>query len=391
MLKLAIITTTRADYGLLCPLIKKTMADDYFEVDLIATGTHLSHINGYTVSDIEKDGFTVAYRISYLNDDEFQDSPSEICKIISDGIIKFTDLFEKTEYDAIVALGDRYELLSFCIPAFIKRIPIIHLYGGEVTSGAIDDSIRHCVTKLSSVHFPTTELHKKRILALGENERYVINAGALGVDNIIQTEYLSDMELRKSLKINNDKPLGLITYHPVTLEDYEDVDNQIVEVLEAALKYENLFYIITMPNADHGSRKILNHISNYASSHQNRFVFYESLGQRRYLSALKVAKVMIGNSSSGILESPSFRLPVVNIGDRQKGRFRSKNIIDCKCDRHEIILAIEKALSKGFKNEIKDLESPFGNGQAAEIIVSHLKRIDFMNKEELLKKDFHMI
>lgn len=382
--KVTAVTVSRADYGLLRPVLARLKGDEYFDLSLAVTGSHLSALHGNTIDKIKEDGF----EIDYVVDMETRgDTESDLCNSISMGIRGFSDIFGKNPPDMVIVLGDRYELWSTCIAAVIHKIPIAHIHGGEATYGVIDESVRHSVTKMASIHFPAIDLYAKRIVQMGENPGRVYVVGAPGIDNIKETVLMGKDELSSCTGAIFDDSVALMTYHPVTLDDYQSASAQVCEVLEALLETE-LATLITMPNADTGGSSIYREIERYANNYPGRFKLVKNLGQKAYLSAMKYARVMVGNSSSGIIESASFGLPVVNIGDRQAGRFKPDNIIDCDCSKESIREAIDRALSEDFARFISGLQNPYGDGRAADKIVKVLKSIDFRNKSSLLKKEF---
>ena len=385
-LNVGVFTSTRADYGLLYPLVAKMMEDQYFTVELLVTGTHLSKKHGNTVNFIKKDNIpTREVKIP-----EYGDSEHDICSSISFGISEFSSVIAHSDYDCIIVLGDRYELYSICVPAVMHKVPILHIHGGEVTKGAIDNSVRHSITKMASIHFPSTLHHRDTIIQMGENPETIFNVGALGIDNIKSLKLLSRSQFCSVMKISDHCKFNIVTYHPVTLDERSEALSQIKTLLDVLVTLESLS-IVTMPNADAFSDTILRTIREYVSRFPEKLIFIESLGQLNYLSAMRHADCMIGNSSSGIIESSSFQLPVVNIGDRQEGRFKPSNVIDCKCVKHEIELAIRKALSSEFKSSIQSLQNPFGSGDTSAKIVNILKQLDLKDKSSLLKKDFFYI
>ena len=384
--KIMIVTTGRADYGLLNPLIKKVVSSKFLEPQLIATGSHLSVQHGKTINLIEQDGFldiTDTVEMNIKNDSEHS-----ICSAIANGLVGFSKLLQNKYTDLIVVLGDRYELLSACIAATIHKIPIAHIHGGETTLGLIDEPIRHSVTKMSAFHFPSLDLYAKRIIQMGEHPEKVHVVGALGIDNITDMTLMSSMELSEYTGINFEKKIALMTYHPVTLDSYEKAEIQIKEILSALLETD-LFVLVTMPNTDTSSNVIYEHLKYYSKEYPEKFKLIKNLGQKGYLSAMKYSELMIGNSSSGIIESASFHLPVINIGDRQGARFKPKNIIDCICSKKEILLAINECLSDDFRKSIIDLDSPYGNGNSSTKILQIIESIDFNNKSAFLKKGFY--
>ncbi len=384
--KILIVTTGRADYGLLYPLIKKIIRSKHITLQLIATGSHLSIQQGNTIQLIEDDNkiqITDTIKMSMEGDTE-----NDICISISTGLTKFSKIFNKLNPDLLIVLGDRYELWSVCIAAVIHKIPIAHIHGGEATFGLIDDSVRHSVTKMSAFHFASIELYAKRILQMGENPESVFVVGALGIDNIKKIPLMTQKELIKYSGVDFRKKIALMTYHPVTLDSYDSSEKQIQDILDALMETD-LLVLMTMPNCDTSGNIIYQKIKTFSQKYPEKFTLIKSLGQKGYLSAMKYATLMVGNSSSGIIESASFKLPVVNIGDRQTGRFTSPNIIDCTCSQTTIKKAINKALSDKFKSSIAHLKSPYGDGNTAERIVGILESIDFKNKSKFLKKGFN--
>lgn len=382
---IAAVTTSRADYGLLLPLLKKIEEDTFFELHIIATGSHLSELHGRTIDQIINDGFSVDHIVEMTSQG---DSEYDICEAVSSGIKGFAGELGKISPDLLIVLGDRYELWPACMAGVVYKVPIAHIHGGEVTYGAIDEVIRHSVTKMASIHFPTIELYAKRIMQMGENPKNVHVVGALGIDNIKSIDLMSVNQLSQYTGIDFNQKVALMTYHPVTLDDYNSAPVQAREVLEALLKTE-LQVLITMPNADTGSKAIYEIITQYIQKYPEKLRLVKNLGQLAYLSAMKYAKLMIGNSSSGIIESASFKLPVVNIGDRQAGRYKPQNIIDCLCSKDQIIKAINRALSSDFRHLVSNISNPYGDGNSASRIVDVLKTIDFNDKASLLKKHFY--
>jgi UDP-hydrolysing UDP-N-acetyl-D-glucosamine 2-epimerase len=384
-LKIAAITSTRADYGLLYPLIKKMEQDDDFQLDLVVTGTHLSDFHGKTIDRIEKDGFKIR---SIIRMNQASDKEGDLCGAIGEALVGFSNYLYEFQPDAIILLGDRYELMSFCMGATIHKVPIIHLHGGEATYGVMDDAIRHAVTKMAAIHFPSLEAYGKRIIQMGESPKNVYVVGALGIDNIKNIELMDEEELFDYTGVHFSKnKIALMTFHPATLDDYEASSLQVREILEA-LRETDYFVLMTMPNADTGGKSVYEVKKEYTACYKDQFKLIKSLGQRGYLSAMKYAKCMIGNSSSGILESASFQLPVINIGDRQEGRFKPLNIVDTPCKKETILKAIKKIESKEFVDGIQNLKNPYGDGHAAERIIKVLKGIDLKDKNKLLKKGF---
>lgn len=380
-MKIAVITATRAEYGLLLPLIRRLLQDDFFQCHVIATGTHLLERYGNTVTFIERDGIPIKYRVSIMDDTDIDQS-----KVIANALEKFSAIYNKEQYDAIVVLGDRYELFGFCIPALLQRIPIIHIHGGERTEGAVDEQIRHAITKMSTLHFPSIPAYAKRIIQMGETPDMVFPVGALGIDNILHLPSIPYDDLCKELQMNIDSRTAIVTYHPVTLEDPGEAVRQTHIVMDALL--DSPFYsIVTMPNSDSGGNEVLEVILQYIEKYPDKFKFIKSLGQKRYLSCLKYAGLVLGNSSSGIIETASFGIPTINIGDRQKGRIAPDNVLHCDCDKNAILHAIDVACSDAFRKKCRKCSNPYGNGNAALKMVEIIKGIDWNNRN-LIKKVF---
>ena len=380
---ISILTATRAEYGLLKPIITKLNNVEEFDVRIVATGAHLSPEFGFTYQEIEKNGFTIDEKIEILLS---SDTPSSISKSMGLALISFSDYFEKLNPDLLIVLGDRYETLAVVTTAMNQRIPIAHLYGGETTEGAIDESIRHAITKLSYLHFTSTDEYRKRVIQLGENPERVYNVGAIGIENILNENLLSRDELEKELEISLLKSYAVVTFHPVTLENNSS-EEQIESLLEVCKEYKSLNFIFTKANADAEGRIINQFIDRYAGANENIFAF-ASLGMRRYLSALKYCVVVIGNSSSGLLEAPSFGIPTVNIGDRQKGRMQASSVINCDPIQRSIRQALDLALSDEFVQKAKKTINPYGNGDTSNKVVEVIKVYMHKNKIDL-KKKFH--
>lgn len=375
-----IIITSRADLGLLIPLIKIIKSDGEIHCSVLSVGADLKKY--YKITDEEL--FYVDHSISV---DFTDDTAGNIAKNIAYFVDRIIEFFKKNSPDFVILLGDRYELWSVALPAAVCQIPIVHINGGELTEGLIDDYVRHSITKLSSIHFPSIALYAKRIIQMGEEPWRVHTVGYIGIDVINNTELLAGPELAETLGFDPSKvATAVITYHPVTLDDYGDIKRQMDNLFKG-LTNDIEKYVITMPGADKGALKITEYIKEYVANNPDRFVFVPHLGQRRYFSLLEYAQLMIGNTSSGILESASFKIPVVNIGDRQRGRFRPANVIDCECEAEQISRAIELALSSEFQTRLQDLKNPYGDGHTAERIVEILKKIDF-SAPDLIKKKF---
>lgn len=380
-----LVTTSRADYGILFPLLKALKKDPQFKASLIATGSHLSSLHGKTVNEIKKDKISISETVPMT---PRGDRASHICEAVARGVRGFSKVFQKKSPDLLLVAGDRYELLSACTAALLHRIPIAHLHGGELTRGAVDDPIRHAVTKMASLHFPSTELYAQRIVQMGEEPSRVHVVGALGIDAIKLIPRMDRGELTEFSGVDFTKDVALMTYHPVTLDDYHLAAKQVQEILNALTETE-LSVLVTMPNADTGSLKLYEAIRRHVQNDPKKFTLVKNLGKTAYLSAMHYARVMIGNSSSGIVESASFKLPVVNVGDRQAGRLKPANVIDCDCSKEAILGALRRALSEEFIRSLSELKNPYGDGHATERCLRVLRAVDLSDKTKLLKKSFY--
>jgi GDP/UDP-N,N'-diacetylbacillosamine 2-epimerase (hydrolysing) len=383
MKNIAILTGTRAEYGLLKPLIKKIQNSSQFKLNLIVTGMHLSPEYGLTYKEIEDDGVKINYKIDTLLS---TDTAEGVVKSVALGLISIADIFQREPTDLLIVLGDRTELLSVCIAAMVKGIPIAHISGGETTEGAYDEAIRHTITKMSYLHFTATEAYSKRVIQLGENPERVFNVGAIGVDSIKNLHLLSKTDLEKSLNFKLGLINILVTFHPVTLEDSSS-DRQFRELLQALANVKNANIIFTKPNSDKGSRTISNLIDEYVSNHVDTAIAFTSLGQLRYLSTLQYVDVVVGNSSSGIVEVPYFKIPTINIGDRQKGRIMPESVINCAPETNDITSAINIALSDHYKTKIQNTKSPYGDGNAVNKIFDIISQFKIIS----IKKAFYDI
>lgn len=385
MKKICVVTTTRADYGLLKNTMREIDKDDDLELITVVTGTHLMESYGKTIDEIYDDGFDVSYIVDINFDSK---SPKDISNIVGQLSIRLAEFFEDTNPDMLIVLGDRFELIPICFCAVNEDIPIAHISGGEVTSGAIDDCVRHCVTKMSYIHFPACEIYRKRIIQLGEDPRRVYNFGDVGVENIYKEKLLTKQELEKSIGISLGRPYYSVTFHPVTLERMQ-TQKQMEELLLALDSMPMFDYIITKSNADIGGNKINEMIDHFVESHKNCYAFF-SLGIKRYLSLLKFSNGIIGNSSSGIVEAPCFDIPTINIGNRQKGRLQAESIINCEPVSENIISAIEMSDSDEFKKKLCNVQNPYGRGDTSINIVKTIKYY-LQNGKIDLKKGFYDI
>ncbi|WP_338778600.1 UDP-N-acetylglucosamine 2-epimerase [Metabacillus sp. FJAT-52054] len=370
--KVCIVTGTRAEYGLLTPLMRRIKNYHNFDLQIVATGMHLSPEFGLTYKNIEEDGFNINEKVEMLLS---SDTPSGVVKSMGIGTIGFADVFTKLRPDLLIILGDRFEMLAAAQTALIFGLPIAHIHGGEQTFGAYDDAIRHSITKMATFHFTSSESHRQRVIQLGENPSKVWNVGALGIENITKMLLLSKKELYSQLSIRNDQPYFLITYHPETAGETDGI-HSILAALQELRDYNLIF---TKSNADNGGRLINEKIKDYISSNPNAHLF-DSLGQLRYLSAVKHAEAVIGNSSSGLIEVPYLNTPTVNCGGRQSGRECPSSVFHTELDVHRISLTIKAALQyKGPYDQI------YGDGKTSEKIINCLKGFQSFS----IKKEFY--
>ena len=382
MKRICVITGTRAEYGLLSLLMKAIKDDTNLELYIIATGSHLSPEFGLTYKEIENDGFYINKKIEMVLS---ADTRSAIAKSTGLGMIGFADALSELQPGIMVALGDRYELLAASFAAVTARIPIAHIHGGETTLGAFDESIRHSITKMSWWHFAAAEEYKKRIIQLGEEPNRVFNVGGLGVDVIKNSRLLSKEELTKKTKINFSSKNLLVTYHPTTLEEESSKDH-FQSILNVLAEMNDINLIFTMPNADSDARSIFSMIETFVSNHATRAIAFKSMGHLNYLSTLQFVDGVIGNSSSGLCEVPSFKIGTVNIGDRQKGRLKAESVIDCEPTEESIKSAIEILYSENFRSTLKSVLNPYGEGNATNKILEVLKNNPIPTE---IKKEFH--
>lgn len=373
--KICVVTGTRAEYGLLYWLMKEIQEDPDLELQIIATGMHLSPEFGLTYKQIEDDGFTINEKVEMLLS---SDTSVAVAKSVGLGTISFADSLTRLNPDLIIILGDRFEALSAAQTALILKIPIAHIHGGEITEGAYDDAIRHAITKMSYLHFVTTEEYRKRVIRMGEHPDRVFNVGALGVENILRMKLLSKEDLEKELNISLKEPVFLVTHHPVTLSD--NPIEGIEELLKALEYFHNATIIFTKANADNSGRKINQLISEFTEKNPRKRKLFDSLGQKKYLSLMKYADAVIGNSSSGLFEAPYLETPTVNIGSRQKGRIRPKSVFDCQPSVDDIIYSISKALD--FKFVRSENYKLFGEGNTSKKIKSIIKIFSLTTRKD---------
>lgn len=379
-MKICVVTGSRAEFGLLKPLLDEMKKDDKFDLKLIVTGMHLSHEFGETFREIEESGFQIYCKIEMLLS---SDTQVGILKSMGIELISIAEALSEMSPDLIVLLGDRFEIFIAATAAYVLNIPIAHIHGGETTQGAYDEGFRHSITKMSHLHFTSTEDYRKRVIQLGENPELVFNVGALGLDNIYQVDLLSLEELSDSLNFSLKEPFFVITYHPVTLED-KDSKYDINQLFKSLKNFRQYKWLFTKPNADHGGRIISELIDEFVFNHKANALAIDSLGYVRYLSSLRYAELVIGNSSSGIIEMPSFNKPSINIGNRQKGRLIPKSVINAEPNQQSITKAISKGLDIKFRSSLLDFKNPYGDGLAAGRIINTLGNIsssDFTQKE----------
>lgn len=382
-MKICVMTATRAEYGLLSPIIKKLNTDKEFDVRVVVTGAHLSPEFGMTVHEIEDDGVPIDKKIEILMS---SDTSVAISKSMGLAMISFGEYFEESKPGALLVLGDRYETLAVCVAAMNARVPIIHLHGGETTEGAVDEAVRHAITKMSYLHFTSTEAYRKRVIQLGESPDRVFSVGAMGVENTLHVPLLSKTELEDSLGCCLGEHYAVGTFHPVTLEN-QSAEEQTLELMSVIESRPELVFLFTKANADNNGRIINRLLEEYSSKLSNLFV-YDSLGLKRYLSAVKNAEFVIGNSSSGLLEVPSFGIPTINIGDRQKGRIQGETIINCEPIADDISRSIELALSSEFRKQIQNAVNPYGDGNTSDKIIRITKEMFSDGRVDLKKKFF---
>lgn len=386
MRRICVVTGTRADYGLLEPLMRLIAQDPALLLNVVASCMHLSPAFGQTVRLIEEDGYVVDERVEMLLS---SDTELGAAKSTGLGVISMADALTRLAPDVVVILGDRFEALSAAVAAYMLRIPIAHIHGGELTEGALDDGIRHAITKLSLLHFTSTEAYRRRVIQLGEQADRVFDVGALGVDNVLSAPMLSERELSSALGVQMRHPLFVVTFHPVTLEAGQ-ATAQMQALLDALDSVEPGTVIITRPNADPGNTTIDELIDGYVARNPNVSAF-QAVGHVRYLSAVRAADVVIGNSSSGIIEAPALGTPTVNVGTRQDGRIKSPSVIDCEPEADAIVDAIRRALEPVFRDEARAhaASGPYGDGHAAERILEVLKAAD-LSEGALRKRFFDM-
>lgn len=382
--KICVVTGTRAEYGLLKPLIEKIDNNSRLELQLIVTGMHLSPEFGLTYKNIESDGFEIDEKIEVLLS---SDTSIGISKSMGLTLISFSETYQRLKPDLIIILGDRYETFSAMTAASVANIPVAHLYGGELTEGAFDDSFRHSMTKMSYLHFTSTDVYRKRVIQLGEHPERVFNVGALGVENILNLDLLSKSEIENDLEISLSDKYLLIVFHPVTLEN-KTAKNNFRELLKAVDKYDkNISKVFIKGNSDTDGRIINQMIDNYVSENKNSYTFV-SLTIENYLSLLKKCFVLLGNSSSGIVEAPSLKTASINIGDRQKGRIKAESVFDCKNNEVDILSALKEADDFYLNDKFNNLNNPYEKENTSAEIMRVIEDFLLSNKIDLKKSFF---
>lgn len=384
MRKICIVTGSRAEWGLLSRLARIIGDDPELELQIIATNMHLSPEFGLTYREIEQQGFRINRKVEMLLS---SDTANATTKSVGLATIGFADAYEELKPDLLLVLGDRYEILAAVTAALFYKIPVAHLHGGEVTEGAYDDAIRHAITKMSHLHFTSTEEYRRRVIQLGEQPEHVFNVGAIGIDNIRHLKLWSRGELEKELNFSFDKKSLLVTYHPETLDDMP-VEEQCRNLLDALATLEDVKIIFTLPNSDTGGRIIIKMIDDFVRRHKDRAIVYTSLGQLRYLSALQYITAVAGNSSSGILEVPSFGKPVLNIGNRQKGRIAAGSVVHCGTALAEIKEGLAKVLSEGLIRQAKGVTNPYEKAETATAIIEIIKNFPLSG---FIQKNFYTL
>lgn len=381
MKTVCVVTGSRAEYGQLHWLLHDIGNSVLLKRQIIATGMHLSPEFGLTVEAIESDGFIIDRKVEMLLS---SDTPVGIAKSMGLGLIGFADALHDLRPDLILVLGDRFEVFAASAAALVARIPVAHLHGGEKTEGAFDEALRHSITKMAHLHFVAADEYRQRVIQLGEQPERVFKVGGLGIDNIQRLQLMERAELEASLEFTLRPRNLLVTFHPVTLENGTG-DQQMRELLTALSELKDTGIIFTMPNADTEGRSLYRQIQNFCASHPHARA-YKSLGQLRYLSCMKHCDAVVGNSSSGLSEAPSFKKATINIGDRQRGRLRAASVIDCEPECSSIRSSLKAIFSEQFKARLQNVSNPYGNGGASSSIVKILENTSF---DSLLKKKFY--
>lgn len=384
MRKICVVTGTRAEYGQLARVMRLIQSSHDTQLQIVATNMHLSPKYGNTYKEIEADGFTIDYRVPIIDEGVSNDSRETVMEM-SRALAGFGNAFNELHPDLLLILGDRYEMLAAAAAALIERIPVAHIAGGEITEGAYDDAIRHSITKMSNLHFTATEDYKKRVIQLGEQPERVFNVGALGVENIKKLSLMSKKDIEEEINFKIDDNTILVTYHPVTLGNRTAKDD-IDDFIAALEERKDLRVIFTMPNSDTGGQFIVNAINNFVNNNTDRAKAFKSLGVLRYLSVMRQVSAVVGNSSSGLVEVPSFGVPTLNIGDRQKGRMAADSIYNCETDKNSILKGMDVIMSPTFKKKAAETHNPYDKSNTAEEI---FKVISTYPLEKLKQKHFY--
>lgn len=386
MRKICVVTGTRAEYGLLSRLMRMIKDSQETQLQLIVTNMHLSSKYGNTYKEIENDGFTIDRKVPIIDENSNNDSLSTVMEM-SRGLKGYAEAYQELKPDLLLILGDRYEMLAAATAALIMRIPIAHISGGAISEGAFDDAIRHSITKMSQLHFTEAEDYRRRVIQLGEQPDRVFNVGALGVENIMKLPLMSEEEIEADIKFKIDKKTILVTYHPVTLGNHT-VEQDITEFMNALCQRPDIRVIFTMPNSDTGSQAIVEAINGFVAKNQERSVAYKSLGVLRYLSVMKEVGAVVGNSSSGLVEVPSFGIPTLNIGDRQKGRLAAESVLNCDTDCESILAGLARVLSPEFIEVASKSQNPYDKEGTAKSIFDVISTYPL---KELNQKHFYDI
>mgnify|MGYP001417435718 CR=1 FL=1 len=379
--KVCVVSGSRADYGILKNLIKEIYLDKYLSLQLIVTGQHLSPEFGFTYKEIEEDGFIIDNKVECLVS---SDTAIGISTSTALGIIRFSDVFNSQKPDLIILLGDRFEIFSVSIAALMARIPVVHIHGGELTEGAIDDALRHSITKMAHIHFVAALEYQKRVIQLGENPKNVHLVGSLAVDVIKKTKFIKKEQLVKVLKIKLRKKNLLVTFHPVTLENKLS-QIQMNELIKSLSNLKDTTILFTLPNSDVDSRIIIQIITEFTDNNNHAYLF-DNLGHKIYFSLIKIFDGVIGNSSSGLIEVPCYKKGTINLGDRQKGRLSASSVINCETRENEIKAALAKLYSEEFNKTLQDVINPYGVGGASDAILSKIKTISLNG---IIRKSFY--
>jgi len=379
--KICVVTGTRAEFGIMFWILKFLQQDNSIELQLIVTGMHLSPEFGLTYKEIEAAGFKIDKKIEMLLS---SDSEVGVIKSMGLGQIGFAEALQELKPNVVLLLGDRFEIFSAASSAMVSKIPIAHLHGGEATEGLIDEPIRHSITKMSHLHFTATNTYRNRVIQMGEDPNRVFNVGSPGLDNVFRLELLDRKDFEDSIGFKLNKRNIMITFHPVTLEDNTS-EKQFQELLRAISGLGETNFIFTKPNSDTNGRIIIQLIDDFVARNPKSACAFKSLGQLRYLSALRHMDMVLGNSSSGLTEAPSFKIATVDIGDRQKGRIKAESVISCRPEKDSIHEALTKAFSNDFQGKLKEVKNPYGEGGASEKVVEIIKNFDYTN---ILKKKF---